>query len=173
MRQWPSLELRRCKRLFQQSGWSLWSAVARLFRAKTADDLIARDRAAKGVAYSLPRGVNPLVLSVFPKSAVFKLRVKQPNMSRIHATTYFMRYRPLPNYSDEISIEVGPKSFIKSIKAELEDRTPQIILKALGGDPSVIKAEEAPDPKDDPEIVLAQDEVDLMNKHDLSQVLVD
>ena len=44
--------------------------------SETAEELDARDRGPRGVAYSLPTGITPLVLSVHPNSAVFKLEVR-------------------------------------------------------------------------------------------------
>lgn len=117
------------------------SACAALTSA-TIDELNTEAESPQGVSYYLPKGVIDLTLSVEPRKAIFTLTIDGPRYIPDPGERYYLRYRPLPNYEDKISVETNNRSFLKAVRASSTDHTHGIIVnvaKAL----SVVGALEA------------------------------
>jgi hypothetical protein len=105
-------------------------AACTVLTSETSEHLIADQRAAAGMHYALPMGVNELVLSVRPETAIFALTIEETKYIPDPEHRYFLRYRPLPNYEDKIIVEMNGKGkpFLKQVKADTTDKTGDIIV---------------------------------------------
>ena len=79
------------------------------------------------MAYTLPRGVVDVVLTVEPQKAKFNLTVDNLQFVPDPRHQYLLRYQPHPSYSDNITVETSPKSFLKVVKSDTTDRTPEVL----------------------------------------------
>lgn len=150
---------------------TLLSVGCTALTSETVDDLDSRGRGPKGIKYSLPVGLNLVELWVHPKNAVFELKVHNPEFFADPSHQYYLRYRPHITYNDDINIEIGRKTFIKSIKVTLEDKLPQIILRAIGRIPAAEGIPETGLDQTDPPILIYNDVVNLTDSRRMNLVV--
>lgn len=114
--------------------------------SETLEQIAVDEMAPSGVVYALPKGVVNVDLAVDPSTAIFRLSISDAYYVPDDAHKYVLRYRPLPNYEDEIKVQVSSKTFIRNVKSTTEDKTPVAIVNvakaiaAFGG----FEAAEAP-----------------------------
>ncbi len=84
-----------------------------------------------GIAYALPRSVMDFTLSVDKDNARFSVTPSAPRAIADPYRRYFLRYQPLPNYDDIVSVTVTGQGFLKTISANTTDRTGDIILNLI------------------------------------------
>lgn len=89
-----------------------------------ADDAGSRS----GIAYALPRSVMDFTLAVDKDNARFSVTPSAPRSIADPYHKYFLRYQPLPNYDDNISVTVTGQGFLKTVSTNTTDRTGDIIL---------------------------------------------
>jgi hypothetical protein len=85
-------------------------------------------RAPRGVHYFLPKTVIDIKLWVSPETATFRLTWDNRRSIADPRQRFYMRYRPLPQYEDKITVSLNTSGFLKSVIADTEDKTPQVIL---------------------------------------------
>jgi hypothetical protein len=103
-------------------------AACTVLTSETPHQLLAEGRQPVGVLYSLPLSVIDLTLAKNPTDETLLLHASNARSIADPHHRYVLRYRPLPNYDDTITMAVNPSSFLKKARAETEDRTPQIIV---------------------------------------------
>jgi hypothetical protein len=81
-----------------------------------------------GVYYALPMGLIDVRLSAKQETAEFDIAFDDVKFVADPAQRYLMRYRPLPNYEDDVEIEVSDKAFLSKVWATTEDKTDEIIV---------------------------------------------
>ena len=99
-----------------------------ILTSETASLLDQQERAPEGVHYSLPKGVVDMALYVDPTNVTFRMAMDGLRFVPDERLNYFMRYRPLPNYEDMISIETNKFGFLTKVSATSVDRTPDIVV---------------------------------------------
>lgn len=126
-------------------------------------------RAPGGVHYYLPRTVLDLTLSVDPQAATYRVTASNSRAIADSRHRYYLRYRPLPQYEDKITISVGSSGFLKQVVADTTDRTPDAIIElaravgafGAGFEAATVQANEAQlvkltvDPTDDTDLANA------------------
>lgn len=128
---------------FSRIDWAirqLWVVVALMSLTGCAavssldiDNLYSENARIEGVFYSLPKGVLPLELVVYPKQAVFEVRAYKIEYHPDKDHKYFLQYRPRSEADDHITITVTKKSFLNTITADVTDQTGNVILNLLRG----------------------------------------
>ena len=81
-----------------------------------------------GVYYALPRGLVPVKLTVTKTTGRYFVAVMDPQFIPDPNHRYLMHYQPLPNYTDDITIEVNDRGLPQAVNSTTTDETPQIIL---------------------------------------------
>jgi hypothetical protein len=81
-----------------------------------------------GVYYALPMGLVDVSLVANPDSGEFRLVYSDVKYIADPNQRYLMRYRPLPNYKDDVDLEVNDKAFLSKVWATTEDKTDEIIV---------------------------------------------
>lgn len=104
------------------------AAGCTLLTSEMPEQFLAEGRPPVGVFYSLPRSVIDLKLTVIKSRAVFELDVGQPRSIADPVHRFVLRYKPKPNYDDDVDITVSDKTFLKLIKTTTVDKTPDIIV---------------------------------------------
>lgn len=141
---------------------SLAAGLATACTVLTSDlpsELAAGGAAPNGHMYALPRGIIEFVLTANPDNATFKLWTEGPTFVADPNHRYVLRYRPLPQYEDKITITMNKngKPFLKMVKADTTDKTKDVIIN-LASTVARIGGFEADVPSTD--IVLASRAVD-------------
>lgn len=104
--------------------------------SESPQSIIDDGRKAEGVFYSLPKTIVDLTLFVVEDRAEYKLVMGPPRSIADAEHQYVLRYRPLPNYSDQVEVAVTSQSLLKSIASKTKDETKGIIVnlvKAFAG----------------------------------------
>ncbi len=96
--------------------------------SETPEQLFNDGRAPNGVYYALPLSVMDMKLSVDESTARFILTVTGPRSIPDPKNRYVLRYRPLPNYTDDVDVAVNDKMFLSSVNSTTKDETPGIII---------------------------------------------
>jgi hypothetical protein len=107
---------------------SLTISACTVLTSELPAQLAAEGRKPAGVYYALPKGIVPVKLTVDRTSARYFVVVGDPIYIPDPNHRYFMRYRALPNYADNISIAVNERGLPQEITATTMDKTTQIIL---------------------------------------------
>ena len=98
----------------------------------TASQIIENGERPSGIYYALPKGVVEAKLEVVITEGVnqqeFVLDIGEPKFIPDPKQRYFLRYRPLPQYHDDIKITVNDNTFIKKIDANTTDKTGEILV---------------------------------------------
>jgi hypothetical protein len=89
-------------------------------------------RPPEGVHYSLPRGYVDVDLHADPDTRVFTIAVSDAKFSADPEHQYFLQYRPLPNYDDNITIETTSSSFLKKVYSTTDDKSDDIVVDIAG-----------------------------------------
>ncbi len=124
------------RRAWFAGGLCSFLAGCTVLTSETIEQLIASGSRARGVYYSLSKGVIEVTLSVDPTTLAFALELGDEIEyipDRNHK--YFLNYRPLPNYHDQIVAKVNDKSFLTHVKSTTIDKTGNVLVnlaKAFG-----------------------------------------
>jgi hypothetical protein len=96
--------------------------------SKSPLELDKAGEASRGVVYSLPKGVVDVVLRVEPQIAKFTLSVENLQFVPDPRHQYVLRYQPNPSYKDDITVETNSRSFLKLVKSDTTDRSPEVLF---------------------------------------------
>lgn len=81
-----------------------------------------------GVYYALPMGLIDISLNAKQDTAEFDLAFSDVKYIADPTQRYLMRYHPLPNYQDNVEVEVRSNAFLSKVWATTEDKTDEIIV---------------------------------------------
>ncbi len=83
---------------------------------------------ANGVYYALPKGVVEFQLHYVAAEGRYVLTHSPVQYIPDPELEFNLQYQPLPNYEDEITVQVGRNSLIKKIHSTTDDKTPDVVV---------------------------------------------
>jgi hypothetical protein len=118
-------------RSFLRHGLILLALLATACTAITSDPvslLSGSGAAPNGYYYALPRGFVEISLVAKPSTGEFRVEMGSPKFFPDPEHRYVLRYQPLPNYEDKITIKMGTggRPFLKQVKADTKDKTEDV-----------------------------------------------
>lgn len=99
-----------------------------VFTSQTISQLAVEEEAPQGVAYSLPKGMVDLTLTVDKQNAVFSIVVEGPHFIPDPRHSYVLNYQPLPNYKDVVSFKTNRNGFLIAARTNVTDQTGGIVV---------------------------------------------
>lgn len=96
----------------------------------TFEDIVQNSKKPQGIIYALPVGLVEVSLVVKEDTAEYRILygAEKYYPSPHSKDRFILQHRPLPNYEDDITIEVSSNSLIRKVHANTKDKTDEIIV---------------------------------------------